>query len=96
MEQQQLILQAITRLLPSAQFSVASDGDIIWRDESHAQPTNAEIESSKSIVLAEYVATQYQRERVYPSWQDQLDNMFHNGFDVWKADIQAIKDKHPK
>jgi hypothetical protein len=32
----------------------------------------------------------------YPSIVDQLDNIFHNGVDAWKADIQAIKDAHPK
>lgn len=32
----------------------------------------------------------------YPSIVDQLDNIFHNGVEAWKADIQAIKDAHPK
>jgi len=32
----------------------------------------------------------------YPSIEDQLDKIFHEGVDAWKADIQAIKDKHPK
>ena len=32
----------------------------------------------------------------YPSMEEQLDNIFHNGVDAWKADIQAIKTAHPK
>ena len=32
----------------------------------------------------------------YPSWNEQLDNIYHNGVDAWKADIKAIKDKYPK
>ncbi len=36
------------------------------------------------------------RKREYPSIVDQLDDIFHNGLDGWKANIQAIKDKHPK
>jgi hypothetical protein len=32
----------------------------------------------------------------YPAMSEQLDNIFHNGIDAWKADIQAIKDKYPK
>lgn len=32
----------------------------------------------------------------YPAMSDQLDNIFHNGIDAWKTDIQAIKDKYPK
>ena len=29
--------------------------------------------------------------------EEQLDYMFHNGFDKWKEDIvQPVKDKYPK
>ena len=40
----------------------------------------------------------YQSQRVaeYPSWQDQMDKIFHEGVDAWKAEIQAIKNKYPK
>ena len=38
----------------------------------------------------------YQRGAEYPSWHEQLDNIYHNGIDAWKAEIKAIKDKHPK
>ena len=37
-----------------------------------------------------------QRAREYPSIQDQLDIIFHGGLDLWKTQIQAIKDKYPK
>lgn len=32
----------------------------------------------------------------YPSFADQFDTIFHDGLDVWKAQIQAVKDKYPK
>ena len=32
----------------------------------------------------------------YPSINDQLDKIYHEGIDAWKADIKAIKDKYPK
>jgi len=32
----------------------------------------------------------------YPTISEQLDNIFHNGLDAWRADIQAIKDEFPK
>lgn len=32
----------------------------------------------------------------YPSMGDQLDNIYHNGIDAWKADIAVIKAKYPK
>ena len=40
----------------------------------------------------------YQQKRLveYPTWNEQLDNIYHNGIDAWKADIKAIKDKYPK
>ena len=37
-----------------------------------------------------------QREQNYPSIMDQLDTMYHKGFDAWKTEIKAIKDKYPK
>ena len=41
-------------------------------------------------------AYKYQRVAEYPTWNEQLDNIYHNGVDAWKADIKAIKDKYPK
>ena len=37
-----------------------------------------------------------QRQREYPPMSEQLDMIFHNGIDAWKAQIQAIKDKYTK
>tara|TARA_R100000388_G_scaffold13507_2_gene11097 strand:- start:473 stop:799 length:327 start_codon:yes stop_codon:yes gene_type:complete len=37
-----------------------------------------------------------QRKAEYPSIEDQLDNIYHNGIDAWKAAIKTIKDKYPK
>ena len=39
---------------------------------------------------------QYKRADEYPSIVDQLDDIYHNGIDGWKATIKAIKDKYPK
>lgn len=36
------------------------------------------------------------RANEYPSIPDQLDDIFHNGLDAWKATIQETKDKYPK
>ena len=32
----------------------------------------------------------------YPPIEDQLDKIYHEGIDAWKADIKVIKDKYPK
>ena len=37
-----------------------------------------------------------QRRAEYPSIEDQLDNIYHNGIDAWKSTIKTTKDKYPK
>jgi hypothetical protein len=36
------------------------------------------------------------RRAEYPSVADQLDDLYHNGIDGWKATIKAVKDKYSK
>ena len=38
----------------------------------------------------------YQRAQAYPSIADQLDLMYHGGYDAWKAAIDAVKQEYPK
>ena len=38
----------------------------------------------------------YKREKEYPSIADQLDDIYNNGIDAWKATIKITKDKYPK
>jgi hypothetical protein len=54
-------------------------------------PTQAEFDSKK-----EELQVQQDRAFAYPSIPDQLDDIFHNGLDAWKATIQETKDKYPK
>ena len=46
----------------------------------------------------ETAAVQYKARRLYdyPTVADQLDVLYHKGFDAWKLMIKAVKDKHPK
>ena len=37
-----------------------------------------------------------QRARAYPSIPDQLDQIYHEGIDAWKATIAAVKQEYPK
>lgn len=32
----------------------------------------------------------------YPSIQDQLDTLYHGGYEAWKATITAVKEEFPK
>ena len=47
---------------------------------------------------AAYAATQYRRDRVYPSIGDQLDALFHAGVfpPEMAAQLKAVKTAHPK
>ena len=36
------------------------------------------------------------RRAEYPSIEDQLDDLYHNGIDGWKATIKTTKDKYAK
>ena len=59
---------------------------------------NDKVVAARKVIDDAFAATKYQRDRAaeYPSWQDQLDKIYHSGIDAWKADIKAIKDKYPK
>ena len=69
-----------------------------WASPDIEQPTNAEIEAEIPNYQAVLDSKHYQKERAveYPSIRDQLDDLYHNGIDGWKATIKAIKDKYPK
>jgi len=78
-----------------------SDGAGVFISEWNSaspQPSIAEIEAAEVEWQAEYDSQEYARNRQaeYPTWQDQLDDIFHNGIDGWKATLQVTKDKYPK
>jgi hypothetical protein len=63
-----------------------------------AKPTEQECTDGVAALQAEYDAQEYARNREaeYPSIADQLDDIYHNGIDAWKATIKVTKDKYPK
>jgi len=78
-------------------FGVTTDGIVEWYEDG-APPTEAEIQAEISRLQAEYEANEYQRQRAkaYPSIPDQLDTIYHEGIDAWKATIAAVKQEYPK
>jgi len=58
------------------------------RDAFLAQTEDANMEWEANAWLTK-------RRNEYGSWQDQLDEIFHD-VDAWKVRIQSIKDNHPK
>ena len=63
-----------------------------------AQPTAEQIASYETAGnTAEALQTVLNnRANDYPSMADQLDDIYHNGIDAWKATIKTTKDKYPK
>ena len=59
---------------------------------------NNEVQIDQSLVQAKIDSVAYAEKRSaeYPSFADQFDTLFHGGYDAWKAQIQAVKDKYPK
>lgn len=72
--------------------------EIEWLDNANQKPTETEVQAEVSRLQAEYDAKDYQRKRAqaYPSIADQLDILYHSGFDAWKSAIQAVKETYPK
>ena len=93
------IVTAILAINPSAEVSVnAEDFEQITWHNGTAVISKADIQAKQAELQADYDAKQYQRDREkeYPSIADQLDDIYHNGIDGWKATIKVTKDKYPK
>ena len=94
------IVHAILAIKNDAWVKVDDDdvNQITWLDENPTNITNEQILAKQAELQVEYDAKQYQRDREkeYPSIADQLDDIYHNGIDAWKATIKVTKDKYPK
>tara|TARA_R110002020_G_scaffold170018_3_gene359371 strand:+ start:315 stop:551 length:237 start_codon:yes stop_codon:yes gene_type:complete len=76
-----------------ARFKSVDGVRIQFTAEEEAQ---RDLEEANALTEKETNGYKIKRAEEYPSWQDQLDDIFHNGIDSWKANKQIIKDKYPK
>ena len=85
--------------------------DVILQDDSNgqgayikewnldiAQPTQAQLDALETQAQTyennqQIIAT---RKKLYGSWESQLEEIYDNGIDSWKARIQQIKTDNPK
>ncbi len=94
-----LVIDAILALDSKAVVNVKdNDVDKIEWLESTTPISKTKITAKVKELEDAYDAKKYQRDRasVYPPIVDQLDDIYHNGIDAWKATIKAVKDKYPK
>ena len=94
------IPSALKALRPNAQWHMIGTeySNIYWDDKTQTKPTEQEIEEKIAELKYQEEVNEYQEKRKseYPDWGDQLDQIYHSGIDVWKANIKIIKDKYPK
>lgn len=97
------LCDSLSNLRPGAQWRI--DGttygfDCLWwsDDNELPPPTEEEINQEIKRLQKEYENNQYQRDRAkeYPPIQDQLDTLYHQGYDGWKEEINKVKEKYPK
>ena len=97
-----MIIEAILKINPNAKVVVRGNDintcEIEWHNGTTPIP-KADIEAKMVEVQADYDAKQYQRDRVYPSIQDQLDMQYWdsvNGTTTWKDAVAKVKSDNPK
>ena len=92
--------KAIRNKYPTVVSINVSDGVTqAWdKDKNVVELNNSLITQEMDKLQTEYNAQDYARKRAkeYPSMADQLDDIYHNGIDAWKATIKVTKDKYPK
>ena len=74
-------------------FKQVDNARIAITDEDFEQMIN---DRAENIFDQQNNGYKYARRDAYPSIEDQLDEIFHNGIDSWKAIIQQVKDDNPK
>ena len=86
-------------------ITLRNDGDgtyiEIWNVSGLEKPTDEQLNalSSEATVLLNSQILKEARIKAYPTWQDQMDMMWHDkkdGTTTWEDAIQAVKDAHPK
>ena len=88
---------AVLKAYPDA-VTISNDTGVFKGDGTKIEVEQSKIDEARTTIDAEYAALEYSRNRAaeYPSIEDQLDTIYHNGVAGWKATIKAIKDKYPK
>jgi hypothetical protein len=93
------LIDAILNINPNATCSIKENNvdKITWLDGTSAISKD-DILAKQTALQTAYDNKKYQRDRKkeYPSIADQLDDIYHNGIDGWKATIKTTKDKYPK
>jgi hypothetical protein len=93
--------EAIRSLCNQCQFIVKDDSveQIDWLNTDVSLiPSVESIINEKQRLQEKYDDLEYQRMRknAYPSMEDQLDVLYHQGYEGWRQVINNVKNKFPK
>jgi len=68
-----------------------------WNASDKVKPTDAQLDAldSQATTLESNNQVDSTRRTTYGSWNDQLDEIYHD-IDAWKARLQTIKTNNPK
>ena len=88
---------AIRNIYPTV-TTVIGAKDAWDKEDNVVELDESKIKAEIARLQAEYDAQEYARNRAteYPAIVDQLDEIYHNGINAWKAVIKVTKDKYPK
>ena len=91
------ICKAILAIKLDAQVSVSGEdiNTLEWHDGNPTNITNQQILAKQSELQA-LEDVYVNRRKEYGTLVDQLDEIYHNGLDSWKARIANIKLNNPK
>jgi len=88
---------AIRKAYPDV-ITIYDDTGAFDKDGKSITLVQSAIDAARTTLNTEAAAIKYKSDRAaeYPSVVDQLDDIYHNGIDAWKATIKTTKDKYPK
>jgi len=86
---------ALQSLAPGAEWVLRGD-ELEWLSTDIPEPTDIEIETERARLDYLEGVYEYRRKREYPPISEQLDKIYHEGLDAWKAEIDAVKAENPK
>jgi hypothetical protein len=67
---------------------------LVWESTDVPKPTEEQF--LLAVAQARGMSYRTARRTAYPPVSEQLDTIFHHGIDVWREQIQTIKDEFPK
>ena len=86
--------QAIRNLYPKA-VTINGDLEVFDKDGKTIKIDESKVSQEEKRLLA--INSHLSSRRMeYPSIEDQLDILYHEGYDGWKKVITAVKEKYPK